>query len=120
MKNFIALILILMFALTAFADQAAYITKDQAERAVALLKDKGQIKNHCAPCDDKSITTQDIETIEAAPTGYEDYWEVKVNGEGIDLAYVYFLEKNDKWKNVAMKLKIDVDGVPKYLPKEDE
>lgn len=120
MKNFIALVLILMFALTAFADQAAYITKDQAERAVALLKDKGQIKNFCAPCDDQSITVQNIETIEAVPAGYENYWEVKVNGEGIDLAYVYFNEKKDKWKNVAMQLKIDVSDVPKYLPKEDE
>lgn len=120
MRYFLVFILILMFALTAFADQAAYITKDQAERAVALLKDKAQIKHYCEPCDDKSITVQNIETIEAVPAGYEDYWEVKVNGEGIDLAYVYFNEKKDKWKNVAMQLKIDVDDVPKYLPKEGE
>ncbi len=120
MRKIAVFILVLTFTLTAFADQAAYITKDQAERAVLLLKEKTQIKHHCALCDDKSIRLEEIESVEAAPTGYENTWEVKVNGEGIDLAYVYFNEKKDKWKNVAMQLKIDVSGVPKYLPKEGE
>lgn len=120
MKKIAVFILILTFTLTAFADQAAYITKDQAERAVMLLKEKTQIKHYCEPCDDKSITTEEIESVEAAPAGFEDYWEVKVNGEGIDLAYVYFEDKKDKWKNVAMELKIKVEGVPKFLPKEGE
>ncbi len=120
MRKIAVFILVLTFTLTAFADQAAYITKDEAERAVALLKGKTQIKHYCEPCDDKSITTQEIETIEAVPAGYEDFWEVKVNGEGIDLAYVYYNEKKEKWKNVAMQLKIDVSDVPKYLPKEDK
>lgn len=120
MRKIAVFILILTFTLTAFADQAAYITKSEATRAVALLKGKTQIKHHCALCDDKSITTEEIETVEAAATGYEDTWEVKVNGEGIDLAYVYYLEKDNKWKNVAMELKIKVEGVPKYLPEEGE
>lgn len=118
MRKIAVFILILTFTLTAFADQAAYITKDQAERAVALLQGKTQIKHHCAPCDDKSIRTEEIETIEAAPAGYEDFWEVKINGEGIDLAYVYFEDKKGRWKNVAKELKIKVEGVPKQLPKD--
>ncbi len=117
MRKIAVVILILTFTLTAFADQAAYITKNQAERAVALLKEKTQIKHYCAPCDDKSIRTEEIQTIEAAPAGYEDFWEVKINGEGIDLAYVYFKDKKGKWKNVAKELKIKVEGVPNQLPK---
>lgn len=119
MKKFAATFLLLIFSLTVFADQAAYITKEQARRAVALLKDKKQIKHFCAPCDDKSIRLEEIKSIEATPTGYEGTWEVKINGEGIDLAYVYFSDKHGgKWKNAAKKLKIKVQGVPKTLPDE--
>lgn len=120
MKKIAVFILVLIFTLTAFADQAAYVTKNEAERAVALLKEKTQIKHYCEPCDDKSIRTEEIETLEAVPTGYQETWEVKVNGEGIDLAYVYFQDKKGKWKNVAKELKIDVDGVPKFLEKDGE
>lgn len=107
----------LVFSMTAFADQAAYITKAEAEKAVALLKGKKQIKHHCAPCDDKSIETEDIQTVEISKTGYQDYWEVKVNGKGVDLAYIYLETKKGKWKNVAIELDIGVSGVPKFLPK---
>ncbi len=120
MKKIAVFIVVLIFTLTAFADQATYITKNETERAVALLKGKTQIKHYCEPCDNKSVRSEEIQTLEAMPTGYQETREVKVNGEGIDLAYVYFLEKKDKWKNVAMELKIDVSDVPKYLPKEGE
>lgn len=118
MKNLIAILLLLIFSVSTFADQAAYITKTEADRAVALLKTQKQIKHFCAPCDDKTIRLEEIQTIEAVPTGYQGTWEVKVNGEGIDLAYVYFQIKTDKWKNVAKELHVKVDGVPKFLPKD--
>ncbi|MEZ5426279.1 MAG: hypothetical protein R2747_08445 [Pyrinomonadaceae bacterium] len=120
MKKIFVIVLIMIFALTALADQAAYITEKQAKEAVELLKDKGEIKHYCAPCEDKSIRLEAIEAIEAAPAGYENYWEVKVNGDGIDLAYVYFKNKKGKWKNVAKELDIKVSDVPKYLPDEDD
>lgn len=120
LKKFIAAIILgLMFSLAVFADQAAYVTKEQAEKAAALLKDKTEIKHFCAPCDDKSVTAEAIETVEAADAGYENYWEVKVNGKGVDLAYVYFQTKDGKWKNVAKELDIDVEDVPKYLEEKD-
>ncbi len=40
MKKLIAAFLLLIFSVAAFADQAAYITRAEADRAVALLKDK--------------------------------------------------------------------------------
>ncbi len=118
MKKLLAMFLLLISVVAAFADQAAYVTKEQAERAVTLLKTQKQIKHFCNPCDDKSVRVEDIQTVEAAPTGYQNTWEVKVNGEGIDLAYVYFLVKKDKWKNVAKELHIEVNDVPKVLPKD--
>lgn len=119
LKKFIAVLMLgLILSLAVFADQAAWITKDEAERTAVFLKDKTQIKHYCAPCDDKSVTTEDISAVEAAPTGTEDYWEVLVNGKGIDLAYVYFQTKNGKWKNLAKEMNIDVENVPKYLSED--
>ena len=120
MKKIIAVCLVLVFSMTAFADQAAYITKAEAEKAVALFKNKTQIKHYCAPCEDNEIKAEDIQTVEISKTGYQDYWEVKVNGKGVDLAYIYFESKKGKWKNVAIELDIEVSSVPKFLPKNAE
>lgn len=113
-----SLMLGLMLSVAVFADQAAYITKDQAEKTVDFLKDKTQIKHFCAPCDDQSVRPEYIATVEAVPTGSEDYWEVKINGEGIDLAYIYFQTKSGKWKNLAKEMNVEVDEVPKYLSED--
>lgn len=102
-------------AISVFADQAAYITKAQAEKAAAFLKGKEEITHFCAPCNDNKREVEKIDNVEAAPAGYQDYWEVRVNGKGIDLAYVYFKTKKGKWKNLAKELKIKVDDVPKEL-----
>ena len=48
----------------------------------------------------------------------ESYWEVQINGKGVDLAYLYFAKKSDKWVNAAMEAKIDVSDVPKELSRE--
>lgn len=116
-KKGIATLLITMLATTAaFADQSAYITKAQAEKAAAFLKDKSEIRHYCAPCDDKGDRTDAITSVEALDAGYRNYWEVKVNGQNIDLAYVYFRTKKGKWKNLAKELGVKVRDVPKYLP----
>ena len=107
---------IVLLSIAVYADQAAYITQAQAEKAAAFLKDKKQIRHYCAPCDDKGDRVEEISTVEAVPAGYQQYWEVKVNGEGVDLAYVYFLNKDGKWKNLAKELDIKVKDVPKKLP----
>lgn len=123
MKKFITIGLVLAFtltlSLTAFADQAAYITEKQAKKAAEFLKKKDKIKHFCAPCGDKESRVEEIETVEAVPTGYENYWEVKVNGKGIDLAYVYYELKKGKWKNLAKKMKIKVSDVPKIIRDDD-
>lgn len=119
MKPKIIIFAILTFALftaNALADQAAYITKAQADKAAAFLKDKPEIRHYCAPCDDKGDRVEAVSSVEAAEAGYQNYWEVKVNGQGIDLAYVYYKTKGGKWKNVAKELNVKVHDVPKYLP----
>ncbi|MBE7517292.1 MAG: hypothetical protein HS105_11915 [Chloracidobacterium sp.] len=93
----------------------AYAKKISWIEAAAFLQDKKQIRHYCAPCEDKGDRVEEITTVEAVDAGYQGYWEVKVNGEGIDLAYVYYLDKDGRWKNLAKKLGIKVKDVPKHL-----
>ena len=116
-KLIISLFILAISAVAILADQAAYITQAQAQKAAAFLKDKKQIRHYCNPCDDKGDRVEDISTVEAvAVTDSKPYWEVLVNGKGIDLAYVYFQDKDGDWKNLAKKMKIKVSDVPKSLP----
>lgn len=116
-KIFAIICLSTLLAVSAFADQAAYVTQKQAEKAAAFLKDKKEIRHYCEPCDDKGDKTEAISTVDAVVVdASKGYWEVKVNGEGIDLAYVYFRTKKGKWKNLAKEMDIEVSDVPKYLP----
>jgi hypothetical protein len=110
-----AVVLCMILAISILGDQAAYISKADAQKTATFLKDKGEILNYCEPCDDKSKTLTKIETVEAASANYQDFWEVKVNGEGIDLAYVYFKNKDGKWKNLAMEMGVKVKDVPKFV-----
>jgi hypothetical protein len=118
LKNaIVSAIITISLATLAFADQAAYITQKQAEKAAAFLKDKPEIRHYCAPCDDKGDKTEAVSTVEAVVAdASKGYWEVKVNGEGIDLAYIYFKTKDGKWKNLAKEIGVKVHDVPKYLP----
>lgn len=119
LKKLVAILMLgLMSSVAVFADQAAYISKEQAEKTADFLKDKTQIKHFCAPCDDQSVSPEYIATVEAVPTDSEDYWEVKINGEGIDLAYIYFQTENGRWKNLAKEMNVEVDDVPKFLDED--
>ena len=118
MKKITVVILVLVFALTAFADQAAYILKNDSLHAVALLKHKKQIRHFCKPCGDTTYRVEDVKVVESAFTDYENFWEVKVNGAGVDLAYVYFIDHTGKWRNMADRINLKALDVPKYLPDE--
>ena len=45
------------------------------------------------------------------------YWEIEVDGKGIDLAYVY-VQTPAGWENLALKLGLDATGVPRTLAPE--
>lgn len=116
-KYFAAMCISTLLAISVFADQAAYVTKKEADKAAAFLKDKTEIRHYCAPCDDKGDKTEAVSKVEAVMVdAAKGYWEVRVNGEGIDLAYVYFKTKDGKWKNLAKEVGVKVNDVPKFLP----
>jgi len=111
--------IIILSAVSLFADQAAWITKEQAEKGAKLIKTSGEIRHYCAPCGDNFYRAEKVKTSVAVKAGMSDsksqYYEVKVNGVEVDLAYVY-VRTGGKWTNAAMLLNIEVTDVPKVLP----
>lgn len=119
MKNFFLSALIMLSFSFLYADQAAWITKDQAERGAALIKNSGKIRHFCSPCGDNFFRGENVHAVKALKAAGsnpgDQYFEVLVNGSGVDLAYVYVLS-DGKWINAAIQLNIPVESVPKFLP----
>lgn len=103
----------------ALADQAAYISESYAVHASELLKDSTAIRQFCAPCGDSAATPVTVHSVEAADTGNDGYWEVRVNGQGVDLAYTYYFS-GGKWANVAMAVGLKVSDVPEFIGSNPE
>lgn len=117
MKTIFCLISLCLALLPSFAqaDQAAYISKDKADIAANILRSTSAIRHYCQPCGDKQWTEESINSVKSEDTGYENYWQVLINGKGIDLAYVY-LETDGGWQNMAIMLAIEVSDVAQILP----
>lgn len=91
-------ILFLAVSTLSFADQLAYISKADADRAVAKLEKMKTVYLFCGCCSlIEPVKVQPIK-VYAVATGYEEYWEVYVqylDSDGItrdvplDLAYVW-------------------------------
>lgn len=96
------LCLLIVFTPIVKADQLAWITKTQAEKAVEFLQKHKQVILHCACCDNdpkEKVKIKNITYRHPTMAGEEqtDYYQVfvtvKVNGKleeiGLDLAYVH-------------------------------
>ena len=96
------------------ADQAAWISKKDAEAGAALIAVGSELRDYCQPCGETAYTPRKVANV---TVGQPDpsYWEVRVNGQGVDLAYEYVLS-NGHWKNIAMMIGLKVTGVPPELP----
>lgn len=79
----------LLFALPALADQCSYISKEQALLAASRLNVGQRVYYLCEPCGEEEPRQVAIESLSAGTVDYEDYWQVQINDEGIDLAYVF-------------------------------
>lgn len=113
---FLALLLALGWMGTApvLADQAAWNPRDVAERAASRIEAEPTIRKFCAPCGESEWTAVPVRRVEVRnPSG--NYFEVTVNGEGLDLAYTYVPE-GDRWRNLALAMGVEVSGVPEFLP----
>ena len=119
--NPIFLSLCLTFGLSsaALADQCSYITKEQSIKAIARLNLGQTIYQYCEPCGDRIPTPLSIKELSATTTGYEDYWEVKVNNSNIDLAYTFIdAGINNQKINLAAAVGCPASNVSIVLPSE--
>ncbi len=91
-------ILFLAISTLSFADQLAYISKADADRAVAKVEKLKSVFLFCGCCSlTEPVKVKPIK-VYAIHTGYEEYWEVYIQyldedgitrDEPLDLAYVW-------------------------------
>ena len=96
------------------ADQAAWNSKKDADAGAALIHVGQEIRDYCAPCGETAYTARSVSNVTVGQPDPQ-YWEVRVNGRGVDLAYEY-VRIDGRWKNVAMAIGLQVTGVPPELP----
>jgi hypothetical protein len=120
--------MILLVAPPTWADQQEYVSKSDAERALALVKEANAVRTFCAPCNEKVSVLLKVgaaEISEVSPVAGSDeppYWMLSINDQSIDLAYAYvpvrsgfWLWRKEKWRNVARILSLSVSDVPEFL-----
>lgn len=78
-----------IFSLPAYADQCSYVSKQQAINTISRLNIGDRIYLLCEPCGERVPQTVEIQNLAMEKVDYQDYWQVKVNDSGIDLAYVF-------------------------------
>ncbi|MEL6930839.1 MAG: hypothetical protein AAFO95_19730 [Cyanobacteria bacterium J06600_6] len=101
----------------AWADQCSYVSKEQAINAIARLNLNDKIYFLCELCGEDVPESAQIKSLSMKTVDYEDYWQVEINGEGIDLAYVFAdsgIESN--FANLAMLADCPAEGVSSTLP----
>src|SRR5262245_36130703 len=89
MLRLLAILSMLLFTTSAFANICSFMTKEQAELGAKLLQLNPNLVKYCATCPDKTKSRIRVEKVEALPVGHEQKWAVFVNEENIDLANAY-------------------------------
>ncbi|MDG1331445.1 MAG: hypothetical protein P8P74_03900 [Crocinitomicaceae bacterium] len=116
MKKLLTILFITISTLS-YADQLAYISKADADRAVAKIEKMKSIYLFCGCCSLKEPEKVQPIKVYMKHTGYEEYWEVYIqylDEDGItrdiplDLAYVW-KKKLFGYKTIGDVLKLEHD-----------
>jgi hypothetical protein len=89
MKKAILISIVSLCSASAFADQCAFITKTQAEKAVKAIIETQSVQGLCEPCGETKAQNIQVDSVGLRKAGYQDFSEVVINNKGIDLAYTY-------------------------------
>ena len=110
-----------MFAASvAYADQCAWITQAQAERAKTIIENHPKVIEYCEPCNEKRpgkpyfAWTVEVEQQEG------NYYQVLINGREVDLAYTFVAVSPTKYENLARKVGCPAVGVSASLDVDDD
>lgn len=102
---------------SAWADQCALISAEQAGRALDFLKPGGTIVEFCEPCGDKDFYSKPEQLIADIQARQEqEYWSVKVNGKELDLAYTFVRNVEGSYLNVSKLANCPSDDVSVGFP----
>ena len=105
----------------ALADQCAYISREMADTAINMLVASSRNAiDFCEPCGDRRPgRPYRITEVLIRDTGYENYWEVLVNGQPVDLAYLFLKTGAFTWTNAAALISCETHDVsPKlFMPR---
>lgn len=100
---------------TAHADQCAWVTKAQADKAQQILTSSSKFIEYCEPCGDQAPgIPQHIESANVMVPA-ASYWELSLNGKPSDLAYVFVKTSDTEYKNLAKLAGCPVSGVSPSL-----
>jgi len=69
---------LITFALSAFADQCAYITQEQAIDAISRLSLEQNIYFLCEPCGETMPKLVEISDLSMGTVDYKNFWQVNV------------------------------------------
>ena len=114
-------------AANAHADQCAYVSKKVADAGAKVIKAAQSTASFCQPCGDtlpgKRVKVETVEVRQVPPMTKSGpiYFEVLVNGVGVDLAYTYAQRGKDKsnphtLENVGLKVNCGAQGVSARWP----
>lgn len=84
--------MLVLWLAVAHADQCAWNSEAHARAAARRLPIGSEMVALCEPCGEKVPTRTVVEKVDVKPVG-GTFWEVSVNGVGIDLAYVFIHAK---------------------------
>jgi hypothetical protein len=109
------LLLVLMPSKRAHADQCAWTTRAQSEKAAELLHKGKMVVDWCEPCGEKAPRAKQVYAVEsvkvAHPEGDGFYWELSINGKPVDLAYEFVMVAPNEFKNLASLASCPATGV---------
>lgn len=119
MKRFIIALFFGFVANFSFADQLAYISKEEAMIAAEIIQEARTVYSYCGCCDGVKPQKLKVDKIIVRYTGYKSYYEVIIISKGkeypLDMAYTW-VKKEKAYQTVG-----EVAGFPhevcKRIPK---
>lgn len=107
--------LLLLSNRIAQADQCQQVSTEQANKAATLLPASAKFLVYCPPCGDKALSSwQTVGEVAVVGSGTAPR-EVRINGNAVDLAYVFYAATDGKAHNLALAAGCNAIGVPAAL-----
>ena len=116
-KSWVLAVIIGILTAPVWGDQCELISPEQAGQALAFLKPGATMVEFCEPCGDKDFYSKPQQVINAIQAVAEqEYWAVKVNGKGVDLAYTFVRNTEGSFLNVSKLANCPSDDVSIGFP----